>query len=212
VVSISYGDAFAGNLTTTFLCAGRGFTLTEVGAINKGFGIADTTSGGSEGGELIGDRDEPHTRTDLFGRARRVTIRLHCCSRERQAANADDHRDSWRTYAAAMGTARLSRASSWRCATGASPPRMYALCCALGGGTRLCRGRSTVTGSPLSAGRSSSSSASSLALARLALSSGLRAKIGRARRRTPTLFFRQLRDAFLQQHDAARTVGRQRLI
>ena len=38
VVLYKLGDAFAGNLTTTFLLRGPGFSLTEVGAINKGFG------------------------------------------------------------------------------------------------------------------------------------------------------------------------------
>jgi PAT family beta-lactamase induction signal transducer AmpG len=53
VVLYKLGDAFAGNLTTTFLLRGPGFTLTEVGTINKGFGLAATIVGALAGGALM---------------------------------------------------------------------------------------------------------------------------------------------------------------
>jgi PAT family beta-lactamase induction signal transducer AmpG len=53
VVLYKLGDAFAGNLTTTFLLRGPGFSLTEVGALNKGFGLAATIIGALAGGALM---------------------------------------------------------------------------------------------------------------------------------------------------------------
>jgi PAT family beta-lactamase induction signal transducer AmpG len=53
VVLYKLGDAFAGNLTTTFLLRGPGFSLTEIGAINKGFGLAATIFGALAGGALM---------------------------------------------------------------------------------------------------------------------------------------------------------------
>jgi PAT family beta-lactamase induction signal transducer AmpG len=53
VVLYKLGDAFAGNLTTTFLLRGPGFSLTEVGALNKGFGLAATILGALAGGALM---------------------------------------------------------------------------------------------------------------------------------------------------------------
>ncbi len=53
IVLYKLGDAFAGNLTTTFLLTGPGFSLTEVGAINKGFGLAATIVGALAGGALM---------------------------------------------------------------------------------------------------------------------------------------------------------------
>ena len=53
VVLYKLGDAFAGNLTTAFLLKGPGFTPTEVGAINKGFGLAATLAGALAGGALM---------------------------------------------------------------------------------------------------------------------------------------------------------------
>ena len=53
VVLYKLGDAFAGNLTTTFLLRGPGFSLTEVGALNKGFGLAATIFGALAGGALM---------------------------------------------------------------------------------------------------------------------------------------------------------------
>lgn len=53
VVLYKLGDAFAGNLTTTFLLRGPGFSPTEVGAISKGFGLAATIGGALAGGALM---------------------------------------------------------------------------------------------------------------------------------------------------------------
>ncbi|NJM32669.1 MAG: MFS transporter, partial [Limnobacter sp.] len=44
------GDAFAGSLTTTFLLRGLGFTLTEVGAVNKTVSLVATLLGTFVGG------------------------------------------------------------------------------------------------------------------------------------------------------------------
>lgn len=53
VVLYKLGDAFAGNLTTAFLLQGPGFSATEVGAINKGFGLVATIVGALAGGALM---------------------------------------------------------------------------------------------------------------------------------------------------------------
>ena len=53
VILYKLGDAFAGNLTTAFLLRGPGFSLTEVGGINKGFGLAATIVGALAGGALM---------------------------------------------------------------------------------------------------------------------------------------------------------------
>ncbi|MDW8468137.1 MAG: MFS transporter [Burkholderiales bacterium] len=53
VVLYKLGDAFAGNLTTAFLLRGPGFSLTEVGAVNKGLGLAATIAGALAGGALM---------------------------------------------------------------------------------------------------------------------------------------------------------------
>jgi PAT family beta-lactamase induction signal transducer AmpG len=53
IVLYKLGDAFAGNLTTAFLLRGPGFSPTEVGAINKGFGLAATILGALAGGALM---------------------------------------------------------------------------------------------------------------------------------------------------------------
>jgi PAT family beta-lactamase induction signal transducer AmpG len=53
VVLYKLGDAFAGNLTTTFLLRGPQFSLTDVGGINKGFGLGATILGALAGGALM---------------------------------------------------------------------------------------------------------------------------------------------------------------
>ncbi len=53
IVLYKLGDAFAGTLTTAFLLRGVGFSLTEVGAVNKGFGTAATIGGALFGGALM---------------------------------------------------------------------------------------------------------------------------------------------------------------
>lgn len=47
------GDAFAGTLTTTFLLRELGFSLTDVGAVNKGLGLFATIVGALYGGVLM---------------------------------------------------------------------------------------------------------------------------------------------------------------
>ena len=53
IVLYKLGDAFAGSLTTAFLIRGVEFTPTEVGAINKGMGLAATLVGVLFGGVLM---------------------------------------------------------------------------------------------------------------------------------------------------------------
>jgi PAT family beta-lactamase induction signal transducer AmpG len=50
IVLYKLGDALAGTLTTPFLLRGLGFSLTEVGAINKGMGFVATILGALAGG------------------------------------------------------------------------------------------------------------------------------------------------------------------
>ena len=53
VVLYKLGDAFAGSLTTAFLLRGAGFSLTDVGLVNKWLGIAATILGALAGGALM---------------------------------------------------------------------------------------------------------------------------------------------------------------
>jgi MFS transporter, PAT family, beta-lactamase induction signal transducer AmpG len=53
IILYKLGDAFAGSLTTAFLIRGPGFSLTEVGALNKGLGLAATILGALFGGALM---------------------------------------------------------------------------------------------------------------------------------------------------------------
>lgn len=48
-----FGDALAGTLTTAFLIRGVGFSLTDVGTINKVLGLASLLAGGLVGGVLL---------------------------------------------------------------------------------------------------------------------------------------------------------------
>ena len=48
-----FGDALAGTLTTAFLIRGVGFSLTDVGTINKALGLASLLVGGLLGGLLL---------------------------------------------------------------------------------------------------------------------------------------------------------------
>ncbi len=48
-----FGDALAGTLTTAFLLRGVGFSLTDVGTINKVLGLASLLVGGLVGGVLL---------------------------------------------------------------------------------------------------------------------------------------------------------------
>lgn len=53
IILYKLGDAFAGSLTTVFLIRGAGFSVGEVGAINKGMGLAATILGALAGGTLM---------------------------------------------------------------------------------------------------------------------------------------------------------------
>ncbi|HEX4879997.1 MAG TPA: MFS transporter [Limnobacter sp.] len=53
IVLYKVGDAFAGSLTTAFLLKGLGFTLTEVGAVNKTVSLVATLAGAFLGGWLM---------------------------------------------------------------------------------------------------------------------------------------------------------------
>ncbi|MBF0290930.1 MAG: MFS transporter [Nitrospinae bacterium] len=53
IILYKLGDAYAGSLSTAFLIRGVGFSQTEVGAINKGFGLAATIGGALAGGALM---------------------------------------------------------------------------------------------------------------------------------------------------------------
>lgn len=53
IVLYKLGDAFAGALSTTFLIRGAGFGVSEVGTINKIFGLAATVLGALLGGGLM---------------------------------------------------------------------------------------------------------------------------------------------------------------
>src|SRR5690606_25349182 len=53
IVLYKLGDAFAGALSTTFLLRGAGFSVSEVGAVNKVFGLAATIVGALAGGAIM---------------------------------------------------------------------------------------------------------------------------------------------------------------
>jgi len=53
IVLYKLGDAFAGAISTPFLLRGAGFSLSEVGAINKVFGLSATIAGALLGGGLM---------------------------------------------------------------------------------------------------------------------------------------------------------------
>jgi len=53
IILYKIGDAFAGSLTTAFLIRGPGFSVVEVGVINKGLGLIATIFGALFGGVLL---------------------------------------------------------------------------------------------------------------------------------------------------------------
>ncbi len=53
IVLYKLGDAFAGSLSTSFLIRGAGFTVTEVGAVNKVLGLLATIVGAVAGGAWL---------------------------------------------------------------------------------------------------------------------------------------------------------------
>jgi PAT family beta-lactamase induction signal transducer AmpG len=59
IVLYKLGDAFAGSLSTAFLIRGAGFSQTEVGAVNKVFGLIATLVGALAGGAWL-------TRASLY--------------------------------------------------------------------------------------------------------------------------------------------------
>ncbi len=53
IVLYKLGDAFAGTLSTAFLLRGVGFSLTDVGAVNKGLGLLALIVGALFGGAIL---------------------------------------------------------------------------------------------------------------------------------------------------------------
>lgn len=53
IILYKLGDAYAGTMTTVFLIRGVGFSLTDVGAINKGLGMLSVIFGAMFGGALM---------------------------------------------------------------------------------------------------------------------------------------------------------------
>ncbi|MFZ3135789.1 MAG: MFS transporter [Thermodesulfovibrionales bacterium] len=53
IILYKLGDAYAGALTTAFLIRGMGFSVSEVGTINKGLGFASLIIGAMLGGALM---------------------------------------------------------------------------------------------------------------------------------------------------------------
>ncbi|HTQ74005.1 MAG TPA: MFS transporter [Burkholderiales bacterium] len=53
LILYKFGDAFAGSLTTAFLLRGAGFSLDDVGFVNKAVGLAATIAGALFGGALM---------------------------------------------------------------------------------------------------------------------------------------------------------------
>lgn len=53
IVLYKLGDAFAGALSTTFLLSGAGYTLAQVGTVNKVMGLVATIVGALAGGALL---------------------------------------------------------------------------------------------------------------------------------------------------------------
>ncbi len=72
IVLYKLGDAFAGTLSTAFLIRGPGFSLTEVGLVNKWLGVAATILGALAGGALMA-RLKLYKSLLLFGVLQAVT-------------------------------------------------------------------------------------------------------------------------------------------
>jgi len=72
IVLYKLGDAFAGTLSTAFLIRGPGFSLTEVGVVNKWLGVAATILGALAGGALMA-RLKLYKSLLLFGLLQAVT-------------------------------------------------------------------------------------------------------------------------------------------
>lgn len=72
IVLYKLGDAFAGSLSTAFLLRGPGFSLTEVGLVNKWLGVGATILGALAGGALMA-RLRLYRALLLFGVLQAVT-------------------------------------------------------------------------------------------------------------------------------------------
>jgi len=72
IVLYKLGDAFAGSLSTAFLIRGPGFSLTEVGVVNKWLGVIATIVGALAGGALMA-RLRLYRSLVLFGVLQAVT-------------------------------------------------------------------------------------------------------------------------------------------
>ncbi|HXZ50449.1 MAG TPA: MFS transporter [Burkholderiales bacterium] len=72
IVLYKLGDAFAGSLSTAFLIRGPGFSLTEVGVVNKWLGVVATIAGALAGGALMA-RLRLYRSLVLFGVLQAVT-------------------------------------------------------------------------------------------------------------------------------------------
>jgi PAT family beta-lactamase induction signal transducer AmpG len=72
IVLYKLGDAFAGSLSTAFLIRGPGFSLTEVGVVNKWLGVLATIAGALAGGALMA-RLKLYRSLLLFGVLQAVT-------------------------------------------------------------------------------------------------------------------------------------------
>jgi PAT family beta-lactamase induction signal transducer AmpG len=72
IVLYKLGDAFAGSLSTAFLIRGPGFSLTEVGVVNKWLGVLATIAGALAGGALMA-RLKLYRSLILFGVLQAVT-------------------------------------------------------------------------------------------------------------------------------------------
>ncbi len=53
IVLYKLGDAYAGSMTTAFLIRGIGFSASDVGTVNKGFGLIALIAGATFGGTLM---------------------------------------------------------------------------------------------------------------------------------------------------------------
>jgi len=72
IILYKLGDAFAGSLSTAFLIRGPGFSLTEVGLVNKWLGVAATILGALAGGAMMA-RLRLYRSLLLFGVLQAVT-------------------------------------------------------------------------------------------------------------------------------------------
>ena len=72
IVLYKLGDAFAGTLSTAFLIRGPGFSLTEVGLVNKWLGVVATILGALAGGAVMA-RLKLYRSLLLFGVLQAVT-------------------------------------------------------------------------------------------------------------------------------------------